>query len=106
MYRWKRPAQMAPWPVFLGLLCCGGSTTISLSTYKTTCTTAGDCVPIHTGDVCGCACPNGAINSADEERYTADFNQARNQCGSVPVCTTLCVAPQVACTAGACALGK
>lgn len=85
--------------------CAAGDTTMSLGDFDQTCSAASDCAPVRSGDLCGggCDCPNSAINKSDLSRYTMEEAQKVKSCSGKPVACP-CVAPQVACDQGKCAL--
>lgn len=98
------------WLLGVGLFVCGlqagcGVTKLSKVDYQSSCTTANDCTAVFFGDVCGCACPNDAINKSDLAHYQADYQTAHGHCTGA-VCQADCIAPTVVCSAGTCALGK
>ena len=86
-----------------GAACDPASHTIDVADYDTTCTEALDCAPAFFGDLCGpCSCAFGAINLADQARYSADV-QLLNV--GTPPDSCFCPATVVDCDAGRCVGG-
>jgi hypothetical protein len=83
--------------------CGGGSSTISLSNYDTSCQVDSDCTAVVVGPIGCCSCPNAAINKADLAKYQVDFDATVHE----QVCTVECGAcftQATVCSHGTCAL--
>jgi len=91
----------------LSLAACG-TPTLEVKDYSKACTVEADCVAVYIGPLCQTCggCPNEAISQSSKAKYDADAAAAARSCPpnlNRAVCAA-CRLPEVACTAGACAL--
>ncbi|MCA2982085.1 MAG: hypothetical protein INH41_05315 [Myxococcaceae bacterium] len=64
---------------------------------------AADCAVVFSGDLCGCVCPNDAINVSDKLRYDADARAGTARCAPTRAqCVADCIAMTASCQAGRC----
>src|SRR5262249_52337457 len=76
----------------------GPSAPIHASDYDGSCKTVDDCVAIVEGPVCGCSCPNAAINKSDLAREEADFQREHAKCApDGPTCGGACYEHRLRC---------
>lgn len=76
-----------------------GERTISLEDYDVSCGGDPDCMVIHLGGVCDCACTYGAINARDRAKYFEDRGDPECDVDCGP-----CPSIEAYCNAGVCAV--
>ncbi|MBL8923474.1 MAG: hypothetical protein JNJ54_31765 [Myxococcaceae bacterium] len=97
------------WPVRLAVVLAAscGPVGLQASNYSQQCSVSSDCTAIFSGDPCGCACPNEAINVADKARYDADARAATARCSPFRAqCLADCINQTPVCQAGRCVLQR
>jgi len=83
------------------LLAACGDTEATLDGFDTSCAVAEDCMVVLLGDICGCDCTYGAINSGEAESW-ADYDASLRDACTDPVDCTPCPDADLSCDAGMC----
>ncbi len=81
----------------------GSGPTLSLADYDKSCSSEADCAAVFEGPVCGCACPNHAINVSELDRYNARQQELSQSCGR-PTVACSCAGGSTVCAGGTCDL--
>jgi hypothetical protein len=86
---------------------CAPAPYIDASDYDESCSDAGDCAPVISGQIqcCQTDCDdNAAVNSRELPEYAADTRDRYPDCQGKECSNIACPPPPVACKAGKCVL--
>ena len=88
--------------LLLALLACGETPTVpDISLYDQTCSVDADCLPVFTGDVCGCDCTQAGINASEMDAWWEVQAEMGESCGEVLSCAA-CPDSVSVCSEGIC----
>jgi len=88
--------------LLLALLACGDTPTVpDISLYDQTCSVDADCMPVFTGDVCGCDCTQAGINVSEIDAWWEAEAEMSGSCSEILECIA-CPDSVAVCSEGSC----